>query len=140
MAIFIKLQRSPFNSGKAAGRWIVRPQSQGEVHTEDIAEMIQRNTSFKKADVIGVLTELVETMTHELQNGYTVVLDGFGRFHLSVEAESVASPEEFSIAKHIRKVKCNFIPSGKHTPGDRQLKKVLLDRTEVKMQPANPKH
>ena len=135
MAIFIKLTPSTFRGSTTEGRWIARTVSQGEVHTKDIAEIIQENTSFKKADVVGVLTELVETMTRELQNGNTVVLDGFGRFHLSVQAKSVASPKEFSISEHVRKVKCNFVPAGRRGVNNEITSKALLDGVEVDMQP-----
>lgn len=135
MAIFIKLQPSTFKGEGQQDRWIARTVSQGEVHTDQIAEAIEHNTSFKKADVVGVLTELIDTMTHQLQDGKTVVLDGFGRFHLSVQGTSVGHPRDFSIKKNVRSVKCNFVPAGHRDSQDHTLRKTFLANTEVKMLP-----
>ena len=135
MAIFIRLQPSTFKVEGQQERWIARTVSQGEVHTNEIAKMIESNTSFKKADVIGVLTELVDTMTRELQDGKTVVLDGFGRFHLSVQSTPAERPQSFSIKKNVRSVKCNFVPAGYRDSQDNRLRKTFLAETDVKMQP-----
>ena len=41
---------------------------------------LQRNCTVKKADILAVLDELVETMRDQLQDSKRVKLDGFGSF------------------------------------------------------------
>ena len=79
MAVFIKLRQSRFKEENGGGKWFAQTVSRGEVHTDDIAKAIEENSTFKRGEVKGLIDELVETMTHELQMGKTVVLDGFGR-------------------------------------------------------------
>lgn len=53
----------------------------GEViDLNDVAEKIESNTSFKRGDVIGVLTEFVEQMRYAIADGKSVRMDGLGLF------------------------------------------------------------
>ena len=112
MAVFIKLRQSRFKEENGGGKWFAQTVSRGEVHTDDIAKAIEENSTFKRGEVKGLIDELVETMTHELQMGKTVALDGFGRFRLVVESQGVSTPEEFSQKKHVKGIRCKFLPAG----------------------------
>lgn len=132
MAVFIKLRESKFKDEKRGGRWFAQTVSQGVVHTNDIAKIIEENSTFKQGEVKGIIDELVETMTHELQSGNTVVLDGFGRFRLSVVSKGAASPEEFNIKKHVTGIKCNFLPAGERDRNGHRVVKTFSRDTEIR--------
>ena len=112
MAVFIKLRKDSMSANKAHHKYYAHMVSTGEVGTEELAEAIQENTTFKRGEVRGIIDELVSEMKRQLSRGQTVCLDGFGRFHLSVESEGVDNPKDFNIGKNIKRVKCKFHPAG----------------------------
>lgn len=115
MAVFIRLEQSKFNDERNGKRWHARTVSTGEVSTRELAAAIQQNTTFKKSEVRGLIDELVEVMAQEMKQGRTVVLNGLGRFRLSVESDTVEKADDFDIKKHIKSVRCKFVPEGKRT-------------------------
>lgn|SRR5574344_1205397 len=116
MAIQIRLEQNNSTREDTRGKWFARTQKMDEVGLDALAERMSRNCSMKKSDILGVMTELPEAITSELQNGNTVVIPGFGRFHATVESECVDSPEDFDMHKHIRDVKVKFLPTRKQDP------------------------
>lgn len=83
------------------------------INMEQLADIIQRNCTVKKSDVLAVLTELVETMTDQLQNSVTVRLDGFGTFKIGLKTVGAAKEEQFSISRNVTGLRVNFLPEGK---------------------------
>lgn len=112
MAIKVRLQESKFKEENRANRWFLRTVSQGEVSTETLAKNIERNTSFTRGDVRGLIFALVDEMQLQLGQGKTVVLEDIGRFYLSVESHAKASPKDFNLKECVKNVKCKFVPSG----------------------------
>ena len=139
MAIFIKLRQSKFKDEQRGGKWFAQTVSQGEVHTNEIARTIEENSTFKRGEVKGMIDELVETMTRMLQQGETVVLDGFGRFKLTAVSTGADTPEDFDLKKNITGVKCNFIASGQREGLEHKVTKSLSNGTEVKWMPKKKK-
>ena len=135
MAVFIKLRKDSMSANKAHHKYYAHMVSTGEVGTEELAEAIQENTTFKRGEVRGIIDELVSEMKRQLSRGQTVCLDGFGRFHLSVQSTPAERPQSFSIKKNVRSVKCNFVPAGYRDSQDNRLRKTFLAETDVKMQP-----
>jgi len=114
MSLKLRLERLKTPRSKSLhGKWRARVQKGEEVHLRELAERMQENCTLKVSDIYAVLTELVPTMKEELQAGKTVYLDGFGFFHLTVESDVVDRPQDFSIARNIRRVLCRFVPSGR---------------------------
>ncbi len=114
MALRLRLEQMKNPRNKAQhGKWRARVQKNEEVHLRELAERMQENCTLKVSDIYAVLAELVPTMKEELQLGNTVCLDGLGYFHLTVESDMVDRPEDFSIARNIRRVLCRFVPSGR---------------------------
>lgn len=132
MAVFIKLRQSKFKDEFRGGKWFAQTVPTGEVHSNDIAKRIEENSTFKHGEVLGLISELVETMTHELQAGKTVVLDGFGRFRLVAESQGVSSRDEFNIKKHIKGVRCNFLPASERDSQTRKLSSPLSKNTVIR--------
>lgn len=85
----------------------------GVIDTAKLAELIQRNCSMKKSDVVAVLTELVEVMTDQLQNSMVVKLDGFGSFKLGIRTIGADTEEKFTVAKNVTGLRVKFLAEGK---------------------------
>lgn len=131
MSIFIKLMRNQMRGNKNYGKWFAKTVAMGEKHTDDLARTIEKETTFTRGEVKGMIDALVDTMTMELQSGNTVVLDGFGRFRLVAESISADTPEDFSIRNHIKGVKCRFLPTGKRRSGSRSLSNAFCEGVKV---------
>ena len=112
MAIFIRLRQDKMGADHRSHKFYAHTVTTGDIGTEELAERIQRNTTFTRGEVRGIIDSLIDEMKHQLGSGHTVVLDGLGRFHLSVESEGAESPDAFDIAHDIKRVKCNFRPAG----------------------------
>ena len=112
MAIFIRLRKDKMGANKDHHKYYAHMVSAGEVNTEELANLIQENTTFKRGEVRGIIDEMVSQMKRQLALGQTINLEGFGRFHLAVESEGADTPESFDIEKDIKRVKCKFMPAG----------------------------
>ena len=111
MSVEIRLEQSKLKDKKGACKWYARTVSTGVVTTEELADAIQENTSFSRGDVRGLVIALVDEISYRLREGETVALEGLGRFHLTVESEPVDNPEDFDIRRHVKNVKCRFVPT-----------------------------
>lgn len=116
MAVKIRLQQSKFKENNRGGKWHARTVSNGISTINDLSNAIQESTSFTRGDVRGIVVALIDEIGFQLANGKTVVLEGLGRFHLTVESTPSDSPEDFSLRKNIKSVKCKFVPSGHRDP------------------------
>ena len=85
MAIKIKLYQHKRKD--LQGKWYGRAVKAGEVTTKDLARIISHNNSVTESDVHAVIIALVKEMKNHLREGQTVVLDDFGRFHLTVQSD-----------------------------------------------------
>lgn len=135
MAVLIKLAQYHMSGAVNDGKWYAKTVATGVQHTEDIARKIEEDSTFKRGEVKGIMDELVDVMTGMLQDGQTVVIDGLGRFKLVAESISAERPEDFSIQKNIKGVKCNFTPSGRRETKNGMLRKTFCDKAEVKFTP-----
>ena len=115
MALHIKLIRNNIKSSKSYGKYFAKSVSQGEITLDEIGKEICRNSSFSEGTVIGVVTELQDTLKEKLRDGQTVVLPGIGRFSLRVESIGVDDPKTFNLRHHITRIVCGFLPAGRRT-------------------------
>ena len=133
MAIHIRLFKNNVKSGKSFGKWFGRTTSMQEIHTSQLAEIIERRCSFTRGDVEGIIIELVEVMREQLQSGNTVVLDKFGRFRLTVETEGVEHPKDFNLKQNIKRIRCSFLPYRRRNSTDHILEEIFSTGTLVEM-------
>ena len=87
-----KLYQDNRKNSTTRGQWYGRAAVMGVTNLETLAARIQRNCTAKKSDVMAVLTELVEVMQDELQEGRRVKLDGFGSFKIGISNSGAESP------------------------------------------------
>ena len=140
MAVHIKLIRNNIKSSSSYGKYFAKAVSQGEITLDEIGEEICRNSGFSEGTVLGVVTELQDTMKEKLREGQTVVLPGIGRFSLRVESIGVDDPKTFNIRRHITRIICGFLPAGRRIQG-RHILYELCDGVKTVWQKGhNPKN
>lgn len=96
------------------------------IGTDQLADIIQRNCTLKKSDVIAVIEELIEVMTDKLQNSFTVKLDGFGTFKIGLKTVGADKPENFSISRNVSGLRVNFVSSGKKDQATNKVTRTFL--------------
>ena len=99
MAVLYRLSQNKMEGSKAYGKWYAQAVMTGVVDTNALATIMQRNCTVKKADILAVITELIETMQDQLQDSKRVKLDGFGSFKIGIENEKggALTAAEFSL-------------------------------------------
>lgn len=131
MSIFVKLKKYKNSSKSSFDKYYAQTVPAGEIHTDDLAETMCANTTFKPGEVKGLIEELVDEMKIGLQDGHVIVLDGFGRFQLVVQSEGVDDPKKFNLKQHIRKVACKFLPAGKRDKLTNKITRNFCDGVKV---------
>ena len=101
MAVLYRLSQNKMSNSKANGKWFAQAVMTGTIDTDALAEIMQRNCTVKKSDILAVISELIETMADQLQNSKRIKLNGFGAFKLGIEnaAGGAATAAEFSASK-----------------------------------------
>lgn len=113
------------------GKWYGRVVKTGEVHTKELAKSICDNTTLTRADVEATIIALVEEMKQRLQDGETVVLDGFGRFHLAIKSDMVEHPQDYNLKKHVRQIRCLFTPAGTRNQLDHHIERYFTEGVKL---------
>jgi predicted histone-like DNA-binding protein len=132
MAIFIRLRQNKMREGNGYNKWYARMVNMGEVGTNELARIIERNTTFKQGEIKGLITELVAEMKEQLAEGKTVMLDDFGRFSLTVESEGAETREKFDLRRNIKSIKCRFRAAGRRDPYKHTITEVFAEGVDVK--------
>ena len=106
------------------------------VDTDMLATIMQRNCTLKKADILAVITELVETMADQLQDSKRVKLNGFGSFKIGITGEGADKAADFSVSKNIKGLHVLFQPEVK-TDGNGMRQKTFITGCSVQEAPKN---
>ena len=124
MALLYKIVRD--NRKNSGNLYYGRAVQLQMVDTDALADIIQRNCTVKKSDVLAVINELIEVMTDKLQNSCTVKLDGFGTFKIGLKTKGADKPEDFSISRNVSGLRVNFISSGKKSQATNKVERTFL--------------
>ena len=136
MSVFYRLHQDKSKSTARSGKWYARAVATSVVDTRKLAEIMQRNCTVKKSDILAVLDELVETMRDQLQDSKRVKLDGFGSFKIGIRSCGAATAKEFSTSENVKGMRVIFMPerstdsAGNHT-------KQFLQGAKVEELPVN---
>ena len=121
---------------KRSGKWYARAVPTAVINTRQLAEIVQRNCTVKRSDVMAVIEELVEVMKDQMQDSKRVKLDGFGSFKIGIESKGAATAAKFTVADHIKGLHVVFMPERtKDTAGNRS--KQFLQGAKVEELPLN---
>jgi len=136
MPLFYRLHQSTNEDPSMNGKWYARAVPTGCVETKELAEIMQRNCTVKKADIVAVIAELVDTMREQLQQSHRVKLEGLGSFKLGLTSTGAATAADFDIRKNVKGVHVVFTPEVTHDSAGRRTK-VLLEGVTVAELPKN---
>mgnify|MGYP002436265812 FL=1 len=106
------IQRKDFSKGalEDAKLYYAQAVNNGTVSTKELCENIAEESALTSADVNGVFNRLVRQLRTHLQNGRTVVIDGFGSFRLTVGSKGAVNMEDFDAATMMKKPHIVFTP------------------------------
>lgn len=130
MAVNYKMYQDNRKESKTKGKWFARATHKGVVETNQLAEVIERNCSMKKSDVVAVLTELTEVMTDMLQQSMRIKLNGLGTFKIGISTRAAETAKDFTITKHLRNVHVLFQPELTVDRSSHARKRALLHGVE----------
>lgn len=119
MALHVKLIRNNIKRSSSYGKYFAKAVSHGEVTLKEIAEKAFENSPVSEGTVVAVVADLQKIMKEKLADGQTIVLPGIGRFSLRVESVGVDNPKQFKLRRHITRIICGFLPSGRRVQGRR---------------------
>ena len=136
MAVFYRLSQVTSPKQKGYGKWYPRAVMTNTVDTNELANIMQRNCTVKKSDILAVISELIETMQDQLQDSKRVKLNGFGTFKIGLTSEGADSAADFSSSKHIKGLHVLFQPEVK-TDSNGQRQKTFISGCTVQEAPKN---
>lgn len=113
MAVFYKLYQDNRSNAKNKGHWFARTVMTSTTTIDDLADIMQNNCTLKRADILAVISELVEVMTTELQNSHKVKIDRLGSFKIGVNSKGSPTVKEFNVTNNIKDLHVLFQPEVK---------------------------
>ena len=125
MAVFYRLHQDKSKNTARSGKWYARAVATSVVDTRKLAEIMQRNCTVKKSDILAVLDELVETMRDQMQDSKRVKLDGFGSFKIGICSNGAATAKEFTSAGNIKGMHVVFTPERSTDSSGNRIKQFL---------------
>jgi predicted histone-like DNA-binding protein len=125
MSVFYRLHQDQSTGTKRSGKWYARAVPTDVINTRQLAEIVQRNCTVKKSDVMAVIEELVEVMKDQMQDSKRVKLDGFGSFKIGVQSKGAQTAAKFSVAEHIKGLRVVFMPERTTDSGGNRVKQFL---------------
>ena len=127
MAIkYFKQKRIIPVNGSLEERYVARIRIETVVDNEKIAELIEKNSSLSRGDIMSTLMELQTVLAWMLEEGHPVRLKGFGTFYPAAESKSVKNPNEIT-EKSFTRFRCLFKPDGYLKTRFRHVKYSLID-------------
>ncbi len=113
MAVKYKLYQENRDNSQYKGKWYGRAVHEGTIGIDELADIMQANCTVKRADILAVISELVETMKTQLQNSMRVKLDRFGSFKIGINTSPADSAKDFTPQKNVRRLHIIFQPEVK---------------------------
>ena len=110
MSIFYRISKNNMKESKMFGKYYGRAVHTDTVDLTQVAEEIQANTTAKRADVLAVLTEMINVMQRELCESKRVKIDGLGTFKVTFSSTGVNDIKEYSAKDCIKRFRIVFTP------------------------------
>ena len=125
MSVFYRLHQDKSKNTVRSGKWYARAVPTAVINTRQLAEIMQRNCTVKKSDILAVLDELVETMRDQMQDSKRVKLDGFGSFKIGISSNGAVSAKDFTASGNIRSMHVVFTPERSTDAAGNRIKQFL---------------
>ena len=136
MAVFYKKIQDNRKNSTQKGKWYARAVHTQTVDIDDLAEEMQANCTVKRADIVAVLSELVETMQKHLQMSHRVKLNRLGAFKIGISTKPADTADEFTANENVKSVHILFQPETK-IEKDKTRIRALLTGCKVQELPKN---
>lgn len=111
MAIYFKKYQNKGEKSKSKGRFYARPVYTGTVNERDLAKEIEKQSTVSEADILAVISALVNVMTAAIKSSERVRLTGLGTFKMGFTTSPAETEKEFTV-KNIKKAHVLFTPDG----------------------------
>ena len=98
---------------KAYGKYYLKPVVEGEISTDELAEIVQNNASVKNSDVVAVLKEMKEVIQNYIGLGYKIRLDGIGTLQVRLHSDGALTAAECTPSTCIKSVGVLYRPEMK---------------------------
>ena len=95
---------------EAAPKYYASAQRVQTISLDDMAKNISHSTTATRADVLAVLTALIDEMTTELAKGNSIVLGELGTFRFTLTSKGAVTAEDFKVDM-IKKASVRYYPS-----------------------------
>jgi len=125
MSVLFRLHQDKSVGTQRSGKWYARAVPTGTINTRQLAEIMQRNCTVKKSDILAVIEELVETMKDQMQDSKRVKLDGFGAFKIGLNCRGALSAKAFTVTDNIEGLHVVFSPERTHDQAGNRTKQFL---------------
>ena len=125
MSVLFRLHQDQSVGTKRSGKWYARAVPIGVIDTRGLSEIIQRNCTVKRSDVMAVIEELVEVMKDQMQDSKRVKLDGFGSFKIGLNCRGARSAKAFTITDNIEGMHVVVTPERSHDQAGNRTKQFL---------------
>ena len=112
MAVNYKIYQSTAKNA-TKGLYYARTAYRETVDLKKLAEIMQANCTVKRADIVAVLSELVETMQKHLQMSHRVKLDRLGTFKIGMHTSPADTVKDFTASGNVKSVHVLFQPETK---------------------------
>lgn len=133
MALNYQLRKSNRNDD-TKGLWYAHAVHTGTVDIDKLADLMQNNCTVKRADILAVVSELVEVMTTQLQDSKIVKLDRLGSFKVGMSSGPAATAAEWNVQKNLKGIHIIFTPERKRDSTTGVYSRALLSGIKVKEQ------
>lgn len=110
MPILYKLRQDNRQCSRYPGHWFAHSVNVGTVETTDLADIIQRNCTLKKSDVVAVMMELTELVQQLLLDSHRVRIGGLGSLMVGIHGKGAPTAHDFNVSDNIRGLHLTFIP------------------------------
>ena len=136
--LLYRLYQNNRKNSEFSGKWYARAVYTNEIDLDGVAELIQRNTTAKKADCLAVLTEMVEVIRDQIQSSHVVNINGLGRFKIGLHTAPANTAADFSVQENVLGKHVNFLPEMRGGAQKGSKKQIyLLDGMSVREAPKN---
>ena len=125
MSVFYRLHQDQSTGTKRSGKWYARAVPTAVINTRQLAEIVQRNCTVKRSDVMAVIEEMVEVMKDQMQDSKRVKLDGFGSFKIGIQSKGAQTAGKFSVAEHVKGLRVLFSPERTKDSSGNRVKQFL---------------
>ena len=125
MSVFYRLHQDQSTGTKRSGKWYARAVPTAVINTRQLAEIVQRNCTVKRSDVMAVIEEMVEVMKDQMQDSKRVKLDGFGSFKIGIQSKGAQTAGKFSVAEHVKGLRVLFSPERTKDSRCKRVKQIL---------------